>query len=166
MQSLTEFLNLKQTPAPADASFLSRAEWLIEKQIQIAAKPETVYDVLVDSSTWPDWFPGIRKAEWRGEPQVGAERLVDMGMVQVTEKFYALDRGKQFSFYLSETSLPMGDVWVEDMQLAPWDGGTQVRYRIAVNPKPPLSWARLLSRPILEQVFGEALKNLKGYMEH
>ena len=45
-----------------------RASFFVHNQIDIAASPQTIWDVLIEAETWPDWYEGAFNVEVADNP--------------------------------------------------------------------------------------------------
>jgi hypothetical protein len=112
----------------------------IEHHATTTADPATVYRLLRDGSTWPDWGPiDSLELEREGASEregVGAVRVLRSGRVTGRDTIAELVENRRFS-YTHESSLPVknyrGDV---DLDPLP-DGGTEIRWVSEFDPKVP-----------------------------
>jgi hypothetical protein len=112
----------------------------IEHTATTTADPATVYALLRDGATWPEWAPidAVElEREGAGEREgVGAVRVLTSGRVTGRDTIAALVENRRFS-YTHESSLPVkdyrGDV---DLDALP-DGGTAIRWVCEFTPKVP-----------------------------
>ncbi len=104
------------------------------------APPSTVYALLRDGSTWPDWSP-IESFELErvgdGEPEgVGAIRIFRRGRVTGRDEVAELVPDRRYS-YRHLSGLPVRD-YHADVDLTPTaDGGTAIRWRSSFRPSVP-----------------------------
>lgn len=114
---------------------------------EIAAPPETVFDVLTDHRRYTDITP-LRKAtlEREGEPQpngVGAIRVLTAVGPPMREEVLAYEPSTRFSYKLL-SGLPVRD-HVGTVELTPSGGGTKVIYAVRTTPTLPLVGAGVLA---------------------
>jgi uncharacterized protein YndB with AHSA1/START domain len=107
---------------------------------EVAAAPETVFDVLTDHRRYTEITP-LRKAELEreGEPApngVGAIRRLTAIGPPMREEVLAYEPGKRFSYKLL-SGLPVRD-HVGTVELTPSGGGTRVVYAVRTTPTLPL----------------------------
>jgi uncharacterized protein YndB with AHSA1/START domain len=108
---------------------------------QVAAPPETVFEVLTDHRRYAEITP-LRKAELEreGEPApngVGAIRVLSMAGPPLREEVIAYEPPLRFSYKLL-TGLPVRD-HVGTVELTPRGSGTRVVYAVRTTPTVPLA---------------------------
>jgi uncharacterized protein YndB with AHSA1/START domain len=107
---------------------------------QVAAPPETVFEVLTDHRRYNEITP-LRKSELEreGEPApngVGAVRVLSAVGPPLREETIAYEPSTRFSYKLL-SGLPVRD-HVGTVELTPQDGGTRVVYAVRTTPTLPL----------------------------
>ncbi len=107
---------------------------------QVAAPPETVFEVLTDHRGYAKITP-LRKAvlEREGEPApngVGAIRKLSAAGPPLREEVLAYEPSRRFSYKLL-SGLPVRD-HVGTVELTPEGGGTKVVYAVRTTPTVPL----------------------------
>ena len=107
---------------------------------QIAAPPDTVFEVLTDHRRYPQ-ITSLRKAvlEREGEPApngVGAIRVLTAVGPPMREEVLAYEPGKRFSYKLL-SGLPVRD-HVGTVELTAAGSGTRVVYAVRTTPTVPL----------------------------
>jgi hypothetical protein len=111
----------------------------IEHTAVTAAAPATVYALLREGSTWPEWGPIDSFALARpgaDEPEgVGAIRKLRAGRITGRDEIVELVPSRRFS-YTHTSSLPVRD-YRGDVELEPVAGGTRIRWTVAFDPKFP-----------------------------
>lgn len=110
-------------------------------QRQVAAPPETVFEVLTDHARYSEITP-LRKSrlEREGEPApngVGSIRVLSAVGPPLREETIAYERPTRFSYTLL-SGLPVRD-HVGTVELRPQDGGTEVVYAVRTQPTLPLA---------------------------
>src|SRR5277367_6925001 len=101
------------------------AEQVIDETVPTGADPDSVYALLADGSTWPDWSP-IGSFELiepgAGTPEgLGAVRLFTTGRHKSRERVVTCEPGQAFAYEL-EKGLPLRD-YRADITLTPAAGG-------------------------------------------
>jgi polyketide cyclase/dehydrase/lipid transport protein len=109
----------------------------IEHTAVTPADPATVYALLRDGSTWPDWGPVESFALARPgaeEPEgVGAVRELRAGRITGRDEIVELVPSRRFA-YTHTSRLPVRD-YRGDIDLEPAAGGTRIRWAVAFDPK-------------------------------
>ena len=103
------------------------------------ASPETVYALLRDGASWPEWSPlGSFELERPAgdEPEgVGAIRIFRTGRVTSREQIVALVPERRFSYVLL-SGLAIRN-YRADVDLEPAVGGTRIQWHSSFDPKVP-----------------------------
>jgi Polyketide cyclase / dehydrase and lipid transport len=111
----------------------------IEHTAVSAADPATVYALLRDGSTWPEWGPIDSFTLARpgtDEPEgVGAVRELRSGRITGRDEIVELVADRRLS-YAHTSSLPVRD-YRGEVELEPVAGGTRIRWAVAFDPKIP-----------------------------
>jgi hypothetical protein len=115
------------------------AQQMIEVTVSTGADPASVYALLADGSTWPDWSPlGSFEliAPGKGTPEgLGAVRLFTTGRHKSRERVVTCQPGQAFAYEL-EAGLPLRD-YRAVVTLTPKPGGTEINWRSTFRPKVP-----------------------------
>jgi uncharacterized protein YndB with AHSA1/START domain len=125
---------------------------------QVAAPPETVFDVLTDHRRYPEITP-LRKAELEreGEPApngVGAIRVLTVAGPPMREEVIAYERPSRFAYKIL-SGLPVRD-HVGTVEMQPVGDGTEVVYAVKTTPTVPLAG------PVFMLVLKKAIRDLLG----
>jgi hypothetical protein len=112
----------------------------IEHRATTTADPATVYALLRDGATWPEWAPIDSLAlerEGAGEREgIGAVRVLRSGRVTGRDTIAELVENRRFA-YTNESSLPVKDYrGTVDLDPLP-DGGTALTWVAEFHPKVP-----------------------------
>jgi polyketide cyclase/dehydrase/lipid transport protein len=111
----------------------------IEHHATTSADPATVYALLRDGATWPDWSPiDSFELERPGADQpegVGAVRLLRSGRVIGRDTIAELVPDRRFA-YTHASNLPVKD-YRGEVDLTPVAGGTEIRWVSTFEPKWP-----------------------------
>lgn len=115
------------------------ASFTLEREV--AAPPETVFDVLTDHRRYAELTP-LRRSELEreGEPVVdgvGAIRVLSAVGPPIREEVVAYERPGRFSYKVL-SGLPVRD-HLGTVSLEPSDGGTRVTYALKAIPTVPLA---------------------------
>ncbi len=115
------------------------AKQIIDETVMTQADAASVYELLADGSTWPQWSPLgsfelIEPGE--GSPEgLGAVRLFTTGRHKSRERVVTCESGKVFGYEL-EAGLPLRD-YRAVITLLPGEGGTSINWRSTFRPKVP-----------------------------
>ena len=114
-----------------------------------AADPATVYALLRDGSTWPEWSSidsFTLEKEGEGEPEgVGAVRIFRRGRLVGRDEVLAFTPDSAFS-YRHIKGLPVRG-YRGDVELRQQNGGTEIRWRVTFTPLIP-GTGRLMHRSL------------------
>ena len=115
------------------------AQQVIDETVATQADPASVYALLADGSTWPEWSPiGSFEliAPGDGTPEgLGAVRLFTTGRHKSRERVVICRPGEVFSYVL-EKGLPLRD-YRATVTLTPAAGGTSINWHSTFRPKVP-----------------------------
>jgi hypothetical protein len=136
----------------------------IEVTERTAADSATVYALLRDGSTWPEWSTTIDsftlEKEGDGEPEgVGAVRIFRSGRIVGRDEILAFTPASAFS-YAHIKGLPVRG-YRGDVELRQHNGGTEIRWRVKFSPLIP-GTGRLLRRA-LTRFLGKSVRGLAAY---
>ncbi|HEX3041550.1 MAG TPA: SRPBCC family protein [Solirubrobacterales bacterium] len=125
---------------------------------QVAAPPETVFDVLTDHRRYPE-ITRLRKAELEreGEPTpngLGAIRVLTVAGPPMREEVIGYERPTRFSYKIL-SGLPVRD-HVGTVETKPKDGGTEITYAVKTTPTIPLAG------PVFMALLKKAIRDLIG----
>jgi uncharacterized protein YndB with AHSA1/START domain len=93
-----------------------------EGEIEIAASPETVWDVLADISSWPKWNPDVKSVSLDGDVAEGSEFRWKAGPGTITSTIRRLEQPR----FIGWTGRTLGIGAVHVYRLEPRDGSTLV----------------------------------------
>ena len=112
---------------------------VIDETVRTSADAASVYALLADGSTWPEWSPlgAFELIEpGAGTPQgLGALRLFTTGRHKSRERVVTCEPGQVFAYEL-EAGLPVRD-YRAVVTLTPSGGGTTINWRSTFRPKVP-----------------------------
>ncbi|QMU69032.1 SRPBCC family protein [Streptacidiphilus sp. P02-A3a] len=137
---------------PAGVELLRLAPTRLVFTARLRSPCEAVFHELTDdAATTPLWFREVRTAGYTGPPPygVGAGRAVTLrGGVRFVEQVLVWREPERFVYRVESATLPGVRAWMEEWLLAPSaDGGTVLRFTIALEAAPALRAAVRLSRP-------------------
>jgi Polyketide cyclase / dehydrase and lipid transport len=112
---------------------------VIDQTSTTGAEPASVYALLADGSTWPEWSPidAFTLIErGAGIPEgLGAVRLFTTGRHRSRERVVDCRPGEVFSYFL-ESGLPLRE-YKAVITLTPTAGGTSINWHSTFRPKVP-----------------------------
>jgi uncharacterized protein YndB with AHSA1/START domain len=129
-------------------------------EIDIAAPPETVWDVLTDFERWPRWNPDVKSMSFSGTVGEGAVFRWRAGPGTISSRIRRVDRPRLIGW----TGKTLGIEAVHVYRLEPHDGGTHVTTEESYEG----ALARLFRGPILrmlENALETGLDRLKAESE-
>jgi Polyketide cyclase / dehydrase and lipid transport len=115
------------------------AQQVIDETVTTTGDPASVYALLADGATWPEWSP-IGSFELiepgAGSPEgLGAVRLFTTGRHKSRERVVSCRPGEAFAYEL-ERGLPLRD-YRAVITLTPAAGGTAINWRSTFSAKVP-----------------------------
>jgi uncharacterized protein YndB with AHSA1/START domain len=132
----------RSAPAVADA------------EAEIAADPETVWDVLTDLEGWPSWNPDVSAVALEGGLREGATFRWKAGRATITSTIRKVERPSLIGWTGKTAGIEAIHVW----RLEPRNGSTLVRTEE--------SWQGLLVRVIRGPMRKSLQKAVAGGLEH
>ena len=139
-----------------------------EGQIEIAASPEEVMDVISDYEAYPEWADGIKNAEVKkkdskGRPSEVAFEVSQMGVgAKYTLAYKYKANGAGVSWTTKSASGAVKDIKGEYL-LEPSGDATTVTYRTTIVPAIPM--VGFMKRQAEKIIIGTALGGLKKRVE-
>ncbi|MGH3012398.1 MAG: SRPBCC family protein [Gaiellaceae bacterium] len=125
-----------------------------EAATEIAADPETVWEVLTDLERWPSWNPDVSAVAHEGGLEEGATFRWKAGRATITSTIREVDRPRLIGWTGRTTGIDAIHVWRLDLR----DGGTLVRTEE--------SWQGLLVRVIRGSMQKSLQKAVDGGLAH
>jgi uncharacterized protein YndB with AHSA1/START domain len=152
---------------PVDASFFETAPMRFTNVVELDARPAEVFAIFEDGDTWPKWFSSMNKVAWTSKKPhgVGSERTVWMTPVTLDEHFFAWEKDRRLSFYLTGHSRPLAHALAEDYLLEEIEPGkTRFTYIVAMEPRLLVRMGGPLSRAYFGSMLRNACKGLQRYV--
>jgi hypothetical protein len=100
----------------------SAAPAIATGDIEIQAKPESVWDVLADIDNWPSWNPDVKEAKLTGGLKVGSSFRWKAGPGTITSTLEQVDRPREIGW----AGRTMGIIAVHVYRLESSGEGTMV----------------------------------------
>ena len=131
-----------------DAPAVARAE------TEIAADPETVWEILTGFEAWPSWNPDVSSVAHDGDVAEGTVFRWKAGRATITSTLRQVERPRMVAWTGKTTGIDAVHVW----RLEPHDGGTLVRTEE--------SWQGLLVRVLSGPMRKSLQKAVDGGLQH
>ncbi len=131
-----------------DAPAIARAE------AEIAADPETVWEILTGFEAWPSWNPDVASVALDGEVAEGTVFRWKTGRATITSTLRQVERPRAVAWTGKTTGIDAVHIW----RLEPRDGGTLVRTEE--------SWQGLLVRLLAGPMRKSLQKAVDGDLQH
>jgi hypothetical protein len=117
----------------------------IHEQATTTADPGTVWELLAEGRTWPEWSPieafELERPGDTAREGIGAVRVLRNGRVTGRDTIAELVPDRRFA-YTHDSSLPVRD-YRGEVDLEPGPDGTVIHWRASFEPKIPLTGAIL-----------------------
>lgn len=124
---------------PVDLEFLDSAPQLVKVERIIDASPTAIWDAVVDTARWCEWFPTMSRAESISPLATeGTTRTIKVGPLVAEERVVVADRPSRWGFTATRTNMPVAKKLLELIELedvtADTSPRTLVRYTGAFQP--------------------------------
>jgi uncharacterized protein YndB with AHSA1/START domain len=129
-------------------------------EIEIAARPEFVWDVLTDFARWPSWNPDVKSMSMDGPVAEGSEFRWRAGPGTITSTITHVDRPRGIAW----TGRTLGIGAIHLWSLEGRDGGTIVRTEESYEGLVARLFRRSL-RKTLHNALENGLRHLKAEVE-
>ena len=125
-------------------------------EIEIAASPQAVWDVLADLESWPRWNPDVKSMSAQGEPAEGSTFRWKAGPGTITSTIRQLEPPSTMAW----TGRTLGIDAKHVYRLEPRDGATVVRTAESYE-----GFVARLLRGTLQKTLEKALADGLGYLK-
>jgi carbon monoxide dehydrogenase subunit G len=134
-------------------------------ECEVAATRREVWELIVDPSTWVDWFPGGEAASYGDSPEpygVGTRRRARVGGHDYDEVIVAWEPEARWAYTIARATVPIATAQLECTELEDTEAGTRVRWILAADRR-LLMWllAPFLQRQ-LQHLWSRAMRNLEA----
>ena len=103
---------------PVDVDFADRARHVVRVERIVDAAPAAIWDVIIDTSSWTDWFPTMSRADSPAQhATLGSARTVKVGPLVADETVVVADAPSRWGFTVTRTNLPMAKQILELLEL-------------------------------------------------
>jgi hypothetical protein len=124
------------------------------KEIEIAATPDVVWEVLIAFANWPTWNPDIKSMSVNEPVAVGSTFRWKAGPGTITSTIQRLEPPR----FVAWTGKTMGIRAVDAFHLEPRDGGTLVRQEE--------SWDGIVARVLRRSLQRTLDRSLESGLQH
>lgn len=149
-----------------ELDFVDTASVVLTTDVDLPASIEEVWDVIIDNSSWTNWFSGCRSMTaspplWA---QAGDTRQAGLGLIKFDEVAVAVNAPRQWAMSLTKTTVPVAEAMLEMLELTDTsrqgETRTEVRWTGALDPLRYLRplWPVIESR--LVDTWGRSLEAL------
>lgn len=141
----------------ADADFLVSAPHVFRYEKHYAATPERVWESLTSDESLAAWGPSIKDVTWTSPRPFGVGTTRDVtapGGAAMRERFFHWDEGRQKSFYVYESTLPLFKRFAEDYIVEAEGHQARFTWVVAIEPKRATSLPVGILAPLLRAGFG------------
>ena len=153
-----------KTLEPTDLDFFDAAPVRIVASTTIPTTPAALFDVFADITSWPSWFPMMKRAAWQGGRSggLGAEREVALHLLgRFRERMIAWQPGARFAFTMIGSTSPLVRHLAEDYKVSAVDGGTRLDWVMAATPTTLGKAGMPMMRVIMRRLFAKAGQRLR-----
>lgn len=133
---------------------------IAEGEIQIAAPPETVWEVIADLAAWPSWNPDVKSMTLEGPVAPGSTFRWKAGSSSLVSTLKVVDPPREIAW----TGVTMGIHAVHLFRFEPSDGGTRAHSAESFRGLIP-TVLRGKSRKVLQRGIDRMLALLKAETE-
>jgi uncharacterized protein YndB with AHSA1/START domain len=134
--------------------------------VDIAVRPDQLFEILEDPDAWPVWLKSITHVAWTSpDPKgIGTTRTVTIaGDFVADEEFIAWEPGARMAFRFTQSSRRVFRAFAEDYRVTKHGGGSRLTWSVVARPRGvPAAVLRPL-RPILAAALRPNLDRLRGY---
>lgn len=149
---------------PEEIAFADTAPVQATGTAEIDARPDEVWAVVLDSRSWPAWFPTVRTCRPTSEPSTGVgstREVVLTGGSRFQERFIAWEDERLWAFTATEMKPGGFRSLVERLTIDDLGSGRcRVTYRMGFEPYPVLRPLAPVLRVGISRVLAKAMQNL------
>jgi Polyketide cyclase / dehydrase and lipid transport len=124
---------------------------------RFAATPEEVWESLTSDQSLAAWGPSIKRVTWTSPRPFGIGTTRDVvapGGATMRERYFRWDEGRNHSFYVYESTLPLFNRFVEDYLVEADGDRTRFTWVLALEPKKAMTLPVRVLAPLLKAGFG------------
>jgi hypothetical protein len=149
-----------------DLAFAREASVVHCFEALVTAPRASVFAVVAEPRTWPDWFPGVRAASYAGDPPygIGTIRRAHVGITHWVEEMIAWEPNTRWAYTVIRSSVPFARAQVESFDFADAPSGTHVRWTLALEPRLLGRLSAPWTARVAGDLFQRAMQNLARYL--
>jgi hypothetical protein len=147
-----------------DLDFLRTAPRIYVTEAVVRAPRRDVWRMVVDPSTWPEWWPDVRDASYGTSPEpygVGTVRRATVGRHRYEEIMLAWEEERRWAYFIERATIPLATAQLEQTELEDVEGGTRVRWIMAQDPRLLMRVVGPFFPGIMRRLFRQAMANLE-----
>lgn len=151
---------------PADADFLVSAPHVFRYEKRFAATPERVWESLTSDESLSAWGPSVKKVTWTSPRPFGVGTTRDVvapGGATMRERYFRWDEGRNHSFYVYESTIPLFRRFAEDYIVEADGDQTLFTWVLALEPKKAAALPVKVLAPLLKAGFGRIPSGGQSY---
>jgi hypothetical protein len=115
-----------------DPDFADTAPRVVRVERVIDVSPAQVWNCVLDTSGWTEWFPTMSRADSMSPPAThGSSRTVKIGLLVAEEQVVVADEPLRWGFSVTHTNIPIAKRLLELLDLE--DASTTERARCRVR---------------------------------
>jgi hypothetical protein len=120
---------------PCDETYFESAPHVYRFPMQLPVPPERVWEGLIAANSVASWTPLLKSIEWTSELGPGTTRKVVMptGAMYLNEYFFRWEEGRRYSFYATESNVPIFGRLAEDYLVEPSGSGSRFTWTFALE---------------------------------
>lgn len=155
---------MKLTPATMD--LLDTAEWVFSMDVDLPANIDEVWAVLVDNTSWPDWFNDCKSMTANPDTwtSAGDTRSIHTGLFKIDEAAVELTEPTRWAMTFTSANIPIAKTMLEVLDLSDTSRNgeerTEIRWTGALNPPVYLKPFRKVLESQLTAVWAPSLESL------
>lgn len=151
---------------PADADFLVSAPHVFRYEKRFAATPERVWESLTSDESLSAWGLSVKKVTWTSPRPFGVGTTRDVvapGGATMRERYFRWDEGRNHSFYVYESTIPLFRRFAEDYIVEADGDQTLFTWVLALEPKKAAALPVKVLAPLLKAGFGRIPSGGQSY---
>lgn len=126
------------------------------KEIIIHAKPEKVWEIMIDIDKWSDWNKNIREAKTMGAPSVGSTFKWTNNGSKIASTIHTLERNSKLGW----TGKNFAAKAIHNWYLTPTDDGTKVLTEESME-----SWIMSLMKKKMNNILAEDMTSWLEFLK-